>query len=274
MSPSTPTEQHRELLPERGLTPSPSAPNVLKPALYSEALSRVAAQTPPKRQTAGLVIPDYALRMAVLDFENFPEDPEEQIRLLRFRLRKTVPFPIEEARLASSVQLRQEAHIEVLVLAIAQPILAEYESIFTLAGYRIGMVLPSSIAVLKLCDKGELGLSLVAKATPTTLSVTLVNEGKVRLFRSIDLTGSEDEWQRPAPEIVMPLLQQTLAFAEDQIGQSAHRLILCGFGPDTDALGQSAELEFGIPYMPLRSKFGIASQENAGLLGLLEQYAA
>jgi hypothetical protein len=72
----------------------------------------------------------------------------------------------------------------------------------------------------------------------------------------------------------MPLLQQTLAYAEDQIGQPISRLLLSGFGPDTDFLGRQAQRELKINYAPLRSKFGAPSQANAGLLGLLEQYAA
>ncbi len=274
VAPRAPAEQRRELLPEPGLIASPSAPNLLKPHLYSEALPRVSAIASPKRASTALVIPDYAARMAILDFEGFPAKSEERATLLRFRLRKSVPFPIDEAQLAYAIQMEQAARVEVLVVAIARPILTEYESIFVEAGYRLGLVLPSSIAALRLCDHGENGLTLVVKAAGSTVSVILLDRGRVRLVRSLDLTDEQGEWHRPAAEAVMPLLQQTFAYCEDQIGQSAARLLLCGFGPETDSLGQLAELEFGIPTAPVRSKFGIASQENAGLLGLLEQYAA
>jgi type IV pilus assembly protein PilM len=274
VSPRLPSEQRRELLPEPGLAPSPSTPNLLKPNLYREALPRVCLGGDPRRATTALVIPDYAARMAILDFESFPTKPEDRITLLKFRLRKSVPFPIDEAQLAYSIQMVQPTKVEVLVVAIAKPILAEYESIVAGAGYRLGLVQPSSIAALRLCDHGEPGLTLLVKAAGPILSVILLDQGRVRLVRSIDLTGEESEWQRPATEAVMPLLQQTFAYCEDQIGEPAARLLLCGFGPETDLLGQLAEREFGIPTSLVRSKFGIASQENAGLLGLLEQYAA
>ncbi len=274
VSPRTPAEQRRELLPEPGLAVSPSAPNLLKPELFREALPRVSPAGNAKRAATALVIPDYASRIAILDFEGFPLKAEDRLELLRFRLRKSVPFPIDEAQLAYAVQMEQAGRVEILVVAIARPILAEYESILVEGGYRLGLVIPSSIAALRLCDHGETGLTLLAKAAGSTLSVILFDEGRIRLVRSLDLTGEEDEWQRPAAEAVMPLLQQTFAYCEDQIGKPAARLVLCGFGPETDSLGQLAELEFGIPCAPVRSKFGIASQENAGLLGLLEQYAA
>ena len=274
VSPGAPGEQRRELLPEPGLTASPSTPNLLKPELYREAIARVLATGNSKRATTALVIPDYAARVAILDFEGFPPTEAERMTLLRFRLRKSVPFPIDEAQLAYSVQVEAAGKVEVLVVAIARPILQEYETLFVDAGLRLGLVVPSSIAALRLCERGERGLTLLAKAAGSTLSVILLDQGRVRLVRSLDLTGEQDRWQRPGAHAVIPLLQQTFAYCEDQIGQPASRLVLCGFGPETDALGQLAELEFNIPYAPVRSKFGIASQENAGLLGLLEQYAA
>ncbi len=258
---------------ERALTASPSAPNLLKPHLYREAVQRVAARSALRRMAASVVIPDYAVRMAILDFEEFPQGEEERAALLRFRLRKSVPFHIDEAQLAYSIQLNEPKRIEVLAVAIARPILDEYEGIFTQAGYRVGLVTPSSIGALRLCPRAENGLTLLAKAAGSTLSVLLMEQGRVRLVRCLDLTAGEDEELREERS-VLPLLQQTLAYAEDQIGQPVARLLFCGFGPETDSLGRLAQKEFGIPYAPVRSKFGTPSQENAGLLGLLEQYAA
>ncbi len=219
------------------------------------------------------MVPDYAVRMAILDFEDFPAGEEERTALIRFRLRKTVPFHIEEAQLAHSIQKEEPKHIEVLAVAIARPILDEYESIFIDAGYRVGLVTASSIATLRLCSSAEKGLTLLAKAAGSTLSVLLLEQSRVRLARCLELGGEEEEVKREEHK-VLPFLQQTLAYAEDQIGESVSRLLLCGFGTDTETLGRLVQKEFGIPYAPVRSQFGAAAQENAGLLGLLEQYAA
>lgn len=252
---------------------SPAAPNLVKPQLYREALGRIMPGPPNKRAGAALVIPDYAVRMAVIDLEEFPAGEPERLALLRFRLRKTVPFPIEEAQLTYAVQLNQPKRIEVLTVAMARPILEEYEALLTAAGYRVGVVTPSSVAALRLCSGAERGLTVLAKAAGATLTVLLLESGLVRLVRCLDLAVAEGEEAPRDNETVLPVLQQTLAYAEDQIGQPATRLLLCGFGTDTDALGTLAQKEFGVSYAPLRSKFGAASQAKAGLLGLLEQYA-
>lgn len=271
-SPRNPSQARQEILPERALAASPAAPNLLKPQLYRDALGGLST-APLRRTAAALIIPDYAVRMAILDFQEFPSGDAERTALIRFRLRKTVPFHIEEAQLAYSIQVNQPKQIEVLAVAIAGPILDEYESIFIEAGYRVGVVTPSSLATLRLCTGPEKELTLLAKAAGSTLSVLLIEQSRLRLVRSLDLEGADEELKREE-HTVLPLLQQTLAYAEDQIGQSVSRLLLCGFGAETERLGKLAQREFRIPYAQVRSKFGAASQENAGLLGLLEQYAA
>jgi type IV pilus assembly protein PilM len=279
-SPRMPGEIRQQVFLERSLTASPSAPNLLKPHLYRDALSQVSGSATagrsaaPKQPTTGLIIPDYAVRMAILDFEEFPPREEERNALIRFRLRKTVPFHIDEAQVAYSVQVDEPKRIEVLAIAIARPILNEYEMLFTDAGYRVGLVTASSIAALPLCVVPEPGLTVVAKAAGSTLSVLLLEQGRVRLVRCLDLASAGTDERDHGDFNILALLQQTLAYAEDQIGQPATRLLLCGFGPETVAFGRLAQDELGIPYASVHSRFGAASQQNAGLLGLLEQYAA
>jgi type IV pilus assembly protein PilM len=265
-SPRNASQQKQERLADRGLVASPSAPNMLKPQLYRDALPRVADGMRGKPGTAALAIPDYATRMAILDFEQFPENETEAMALLRFRLRKSVPFHIEEAQVAYAVQRAEPQRTEVLAVAIARPILEEYEAMLVEAGYRVGLVIPSTIAALPLCHTTEKGITLFAKSTGSTLAMLLLEQGRVRLVRSLDLTSEEDA--------LMPTLQQTLAFAEDQMGEPVRRIVLAGFGEETEGLIRRIERNFGVHCEPLRSRFGMASRENAGVLGLLERYAA
>jgi type IV pilus assembly protein PilM len=274
VSPRNPGMQNRERFRERALTASPSLPNIIRPQLLRDALTKVAAANGARRLNTALVIPDYAVRMAIVDFEDFPTREEDRISLLRFRLRKTVPFHIEEARLAYSIQESRPGHIEILAVAIANPILHEYEAIFVDAGHRVGLVVPSLIAALPFCNTTEGGITLLAKSTGTTLSIGLIERTHLRLVRCIDLSTEEFVDGEHPGRGSFPILQQTLAFAEDQLEQKVNQAILCGFGPDTSAIGEQMEYEFGIPYAQVSSRFGPAHGENAGLLGLLEQFSA
>jgi type IV pilus assembly protein PilM len=274
VSTRNPTAQARELLTERGLSVSPNAPNLLKPQLYREALQRVLPANGTKRLATALVLPDYAVRMALLDFEAFPSGEAERTALLRFRLRKSVPFPIDEAQVSHSVQTQTPNQVEVLAVAIARPILAEYEGLFTDSGLRLGLVVPSCLATLQLCQQEQQGLTLLMKAAGATVSVMLLERGRVRLIRCLDLTDNESQEDRSNADIVLPLLQQTIAYSEDQLGEGVGQVMLCGFGSETEAVVNAIMQELGISSAPVRSRFGTAAYDNAGLLGLLERYAA
>ncbi len=283
--PRGPNDVREQVFPERSLAASPSASNLLKPHVYRDALAYVCGsggngrsgsskRRGSKQAAAGLVIPDYAVRMAILDFEELPPGDQERAALVRFRLRKSVPFHIDEAQVSYSVQLNESKRIEVLAIAVARPILNEYEGLFSDAGYRVGLVIPSMVAALPLCTGREPGLKVVAKIAGSTLSVLLLEQGRVRLVRCLDLASGEGDDVHQGDSQILSLLQQTLAYAEDHIGQPATRLLLCGFGSQTDSFGRLAQKELGIPAAGVQSRFGAPSQQNAGLLGLLEQYAA
>ncbi len=85
-------------------------------------------------------------------------------------------------------------------MAIARPILDEYETLLSAAGYKVGLVMPSSIAVLPLCiqspSQAERGITVVAKTAGSTLTVLLLDGGRVRLVRCVDL-ADENETNSP-----------------------------------------------------------------------------
>jgi len=92
-------------LPPGVLEPSPVKDNMLDPAAFAHAVSRlVPAGKRGGRRGAALILPDNALRLAVLDFENLPQKDEERQALIRFRLKKTLPFDVDEAALSWHIQ--------------------------------------------------------------------------------------------------------------------------------------------------------------------------
>src|SRR3954466_2600600 len=47
-----------------------------------------------KRGGAVVILPDFSSRVAVLSFDQFPADAKEQLSLVRFRMKKSVPFDV------------------------------------------------------------------------------------------------------------------------------------------------------------------------------------
>jgi type IV pilus assembly protein PilM len=269
-----PSSLRVERLEEKALAVSPSQPNFVRFDLLESALPKLGnGNSPQRRAKAALVIPDYAARLSVLEFEELPSDLGQLLALIRFRLRKSVPFAIDEAQVSCSIQWNdaQQKKMEVLAAAIARPVLEEYETLLRSRGFQAGLVVPSSIAALPLCPDSNDGLVLFAKLSGSVLSILLVENGLVRVVRCVDLSSEENNPDEE-PAIITTLVQQTLAFAEDELAQPVKRLLLCGFNGMMEELGPAFESEFGVSCAPLLSRRGEASQENAGLLGLAEQF--
>jgi type IV pilus assembly protein PilM len=261
--------------PENALDVSPVQPNMLRSDLLDGSVPNVSGKNNQRRIKAGLVVPDYAVRISVLDFEEFPSDEEQRLALVRFRLRKTVPFSIDEAQVSCSLQSADpgQKRYDVLAAAVFRPVLDEYEGLLRSRGFQVGLVLPSSIATLPLCSCAGSELSLLAKLSGEILSILLLEGQQIRLARCVDLRSEEGSDDDHEP-VICTLLHQTLAYAEDELGEPVRHLLLCGFDRDGEAIGRSIQEELGLSWEPLRSRLGNPSQENAGLLGLMEQYAA
>ena len=95
-----------------------------------------------------MVLPDTAVRVFVLDFEALPAKPIEALPVLRFRLRKMVPFDVEHAGVSYQILVEKKGELKVLAAVIPGLILQEYEAAVRAAGYEPGAVLPSSLAAL------------------------------------------------------------------------------------------------------------------------------
>ncbi|MGA7414347.1 MAG: hypothetical protein WBW33_28010 [Bryobacteraceae bacterium] len=283
--PSDPSAIHEEKVAPQSLAVSPASSNLVNPEAYRLALAKLAPLTNGRKPSAGLVVPDYALRMAILDFDEWPDSEEQRLALVRFRLRKSLPFAIEEAQVSFAPQSREAGKVEVLTVAIDRRILSEYEDVFKAGGFRVGLVVPSSVACLPLCSspappsEGRPGVALLLKLSGAILTTMLLDGDKIRLVRCVDFSEPFSE-ELPTPtrafsviEDTMPVMQQTIAYAEDELGRNVDRLLLTGFGQAATAIGELAANEFQVKWDFLKSRFAPA-QDYAGLLGLLEQYAA
>ena len=109
---------------------SPLKDNVMMPDELSLAVREMAPRNGKnKRRDVALILPDYSVRVAVLDFDTFPSDPKEQIALIRFRVRKislgfTHPYDVrqgETARLLPAEHLAQQASIRRVILDQKNP---------------------------------------------------------------------------------------------------------------------------------------------------------
>lgn len=242
------------------LVPSPVEDNVLRADAILSTIQKTAAAAPAKkRKAAAVILPDYAARVSVLDFDSFPAAPAEQLPLVRFRVKKTIPFDIDSAAVSYFVQPQPagQKKIEVLAVTVALEVIARYEALFRTAGYHPGVITTSSVAALNLHKDG--GIAVFAKLSLRTLTVAVLAGSVVKLFRCVSLDEA-------SPDEILSVLHPTFAYVEDELKKPVGKLVSCGIAPE---IASHLKCEVDV----LRSRFGAAGPYNAGLLGYLEQVA-
>jgi type IV pilus assembly protein PilM len=253
------------------IVPSPLKDNVTDPEAFAEAVRKLVPPTSGRgRRTAALILPDNSIRLAVADFESIPAKEEERLALVKFRLRKTLPFDIDEAALSYHVQ-----HGNKVVAAITpSDIVARYEAPFRAAGLDPGFVTSSSLALLELLP--VTGSLLVAHRGPGSLTVLAVREGVLTLARSLELTV-HTEGSAAANELaeISADLYPTLVYIEDQTGSRPEKLILAGFGATSDTAAARLSAELDLPAEALDDPYpGLAGYLKSLSTGIARQKVA
>jgi type IV pilus assembly protein PilM len=170
------------------------------------------------------VLPDTVVRVFVLDFDSLPGKAAEAIPVLRFRLRKMIPFDVEHAGLSYQILSEKKDECRVLAAVLPGPILAEYEAAVRQAGFEPGAVLPSSLAALAAVDSME--AVLTANLSGLALTTAITNGQDLLLYRTLDLP--EDPSQRLLE--VQRGIAVAVAYYEDRLGARPRQLQYAGIG--------------------------------------------
>ncbi len=240
------------------ITVSPVQDNVLNMEAFATGVRALAPTGEKKRQRTVVILPDFSVRVAVIDFDAFPADPQQRLSLVRFRIKKSLPFEVESAGLSYFVQPDGGGkRVDVVVAVAPMELLARYETPFRVAGLQPGLITTSALCALEMVPAD--GIALMAKLSGRVLTLAVANRGRLKLLRSLEISGGG------IAEIASHIFP-TFAYMEDQFGAGPRQVLTCGFGRLNEELAQEIQQEC----VPLRSRFGLPDQFNAGLLGYLQ----
>ena len=212
-----------------------------------------------RRRPATVILPDRAARVTLMDFDTFPRKAEEQISLIRFRLKRTVPFDVDTAILRYQARSLGGTKVDLTVAAVAVETIAPYEAAFRNSGFQPGYITVAALSAANLAAPNTVTLRL----NGPTLTLSHFEGTELALYRCLELqAGTLDE--------VLNVLEPTLAYLEDERKLKPARIDLCGLGSMAADLDRHIAANWGVPTQPLRSRLGAVEATNAGLLGYLE----
>jgi len=129
------------------------------------------------------VLPDAAVRVMLLDFETLPANRVEAESVVRFRLKKSLPFDLDKAKISYHAQPAASG-LKVVAAVALTSVIEDYESVFREAGYSPGIVLPSMLAALGAADADR--PTLVVKVDARTTSIAILDKNQLLLFRTLE----------------------------------------------------------------------------------------
>ncbi len=256
-------------LPPGALVPNIAEHNLQNAHAVSEAIRTALDEASPRTRAVTLVLPDSVVRVFVLDFDTLPAKAAEAIPVLRFRLRKMVPFDTEQAAVGYQVLSQSKDECKVLAAALPGHILAEYEAATREAGYEPGAVLPSSLAALEAIDSAD--PALIVNLSASTLTTAIAGGNDLQLYRTLDLPA--DRHQRIAD--VQRGIAVALAYFEDKLGSRPRVLHFAGSEDSADLPVDLANLigDIGLEIVNLAPRPGrgaaLARSSAAGVAGAL-----
>jgi type IV pilus assembly protein PilM len=156
-------------------------------AALREALDAVSERAGDRSRATTIVVPDATARVFLLDFDALPPKPVEALAVIRFRLKKLLPFDSDHAAVSYQVMASEKNMVRVLAVAMPHEVLNEYEQAVIAAGYIPGAVLPSTLAALAGLD--EQPAVLVVNAGHGGITTAIVRSGVLLLHRSIELAN-------------------------------------------------------------------------------------
>jgi type IV pilus assembly protein PilM len=215
------------------------------------------------------IVPDAAVRVMLVEFDTLPSDHEEALGVVRFRLKKSLPFDVEKAKVSFHAQ-KIGSEVKVVAAVAMGSVIEDYESAFRDAGFAPGVVLPSTLAALGAADGKK--PTMVIKVDAHTTSIAILNDEQLQLFRTLENTRGVTINGEQLAEEVYP----SIVFFQDTYQLNIERIYVAGL---PEASGAAAALrsstEANVQELVSSAQLGSTASGNvpkwrmAGVVGAL-----
>lgn len=227
--------------------PSPVETNVANGEELRSALRRVLDRVGARGQLMALLVPDPAVRVFILPFETLPRRAEEYLPLLRWRLKKSVPFDVDDTVISSMRQAGRDGSLEVITAVARKSIIREYEEALEAADGVPGVVLSSTFACLPLLD--ESAGAMLVRVAGANLTTAIVRGSNLCVYRSTEMAGGDPTHfdARSILDEVFP----AVAYYQDTWGGELDRVLVAGFGEREESIRGAISEELHATALPL-----------------------
>lgn len=228
-----------ESLPEGALVPSAVETNIVNAAAVKAAVAGVCERLRSRDEDVAMILPDTVIRVFVQHFEDFPRSTEEAVPMLRWKLKKSVPFEADETLISFMRQAPRESGLDVLTALARLRIIREYESIVEGVGLYPGVVLSASLASIALLEDDK--PTLLARVSGSSLTTAIVRHGVLCGYRCTELPA---QGANLTPQMLLEEVFPVAAYYQDTWQEAIQSVRVAGFGARLAEFVRALEEEF------------------------------
>ncbi|HMI51351.1 MAG TPA: hypothetical protein VK525_07565 [Candidatus Saccharimonadales bacterium] len=228
-----------EPLPPGTIVPSAVETNIANPAALKAAFASACERLRAKDEDIALILPDPVIRVFVQHFDDFPRSPQEAIPMLRWKLKKSVPFEVDETLISYMRQTPREDGVDIVTALSRLRIIREYEALAESAGLYPGVVLSSSLAAVSLLDDQK--PTLMARVSGTSLSTAIVRQGVLCGYRCTELPA---QGAGLTPQMLLEEVYPVAAYYQDTWQEGIQSVRVAGLGTRLPEFVPPLEEEF------------------------------
>jgi type IV pilus assembly protein PilM len=255
-----------EPLPPGSITATAVETNLVKADEVREAVGRVFSRLRAKPQDVAMLVPDPVIRVFVLHFDSFPRSANEAIPLLRWRLKKSVPFETEETLISFMRQAPREEGVDIVTGLARLRIIREYEQLIESVGMSPGVVMSSTLASLPLLEDRK--PCLLVRVVGNALTTAIVRDGVLCGYRCVELPADQADL---TPQGLLDEVYPLAAYYQDFWSEGISTVRLAGLGGRVEEFRPSLETELGCPVSGLLSSASALGRVGSDLEPLLER---
>ena len=217
-------------LPAGLLLNSFTEPNITDVPSFVSLAGRLVQQAGRRVSRINVALPDHVSRVSILEFDSLQGKKDEVEQMLRWRLKKLLPFDVEQAAMRyqylGEFQSNDKDQHRFLVSIIKSDILSQYELAFREAGLKPLAIDLSSFCVWNLYedfiakDSGGLNCFAVMMLAGGKLTVMVFERGVPHFFRLKDMGGFDGEENGMAVTRILRELNASLTFYRENYGDS------------------------------------------------------
>ncbi len=228
-----------EMLPVGAIMPSAVETNIVDALTVKKAFASICERLRAKDEDVALILPDPVVRVFIQHFEEFPRSTEEAIPMLRWRLKKSVPFDADDTLISYMRQAPREAGVDVVTGLARLRIVREYESLAEDLGLHPGIVLSSSLAAVSLLD-GEKP-TLLARVSGSSLTSAIVRNDVLCGYRCTELPA---HGLQLTPQMLLEEVFPVAAYYQDTWHEEIQAVRVAGLGARLPDFVRPLEDEF------------------------------